>query len=328
MAAPPQLSRNLRSPERPLLATQHPTSALARELASGNFVVTTEVSPPVSTDLTEFRAKAARLRGVATAVNVTDGAGAKAHMSTLVASYALQQDGIEPILQITCRDRNRLAIQSDLLGAYALGLRNVLILGGDDPKGGDQPDTKAVFDLNSGSLLAMIDHMRAQQALPPGTPIGGAFTMLLGATDMPTDPAPGWEPKGLAAKVAAGANFVQTQFCMDMGIVRRYAARLVDLGLAQKAPILIGVCPIPSARSARWMKEKLFGTIIPEAIIDRLENAVDPKAEGVAMCAEIMRELATIPGIAGAHVMAPVNPSVVPDLIAKAAVAGKPRARV
>lgn len=310
----------------PLPPASGAPSRLARDIASNRFVVTTEVTPPVSTDLAEFRAKARRLVGVATAVNVTDGAGAKAHVSSLVASHALLEEGIEPILQLTCRDRNRLAIQADLLGALALGIRNVLVLSGDDPKAGDQPDTKPVFDLSSSALLAMADRMRREHVLPSGTAIAGALPLVLGATDMPADPAPGWEPKGLAAKVDAGANFVQTQFCMDTGIVRRYATRLLELGLAQRAPILIGVCPIPSARSARWMKEKLFGTIIPDAFVERLEAAADPKAEGMAICVEVMRDLATIPGIAGAHVMAPVNPSVVPDVIAQAAVAGRPRA--
>lgn len=301
-------------------------SGLARDIASNRFVVTTELTPPVATDLVAFRDKAKRLRGIATAVNVTDGAGAKAHISSLVASYALLEEGIEPVLQFTCRDRNRLAIQADLLGAIALGIRNVLVLSGDDPKAGDQPETKPVFDLTSGALLAMADAMRRDRVLPSGTPIAGDVPLVLGAADMPIDPTPGWEPKGLAVKIAAGADFVQTQFCMDIGVVRRYAARLLELGLAQRAPMLIGVCPIPSARSARWMKEKLFGTIIPDAIIARLDAATDAKAEGIAICVDIMRELATIPGVAGAHVMAPVNPSVVPEVIATANVAGGPRA--
>lgn len=299
---------------------------LAQSLRNGKFIVTSELTPPVATDLTDFIERASRLRGVATAVNVTDGAGAKTHLSSLVASHFLLQSGIEPILQFTCRDRNRLAIQADLLGAMALGIRNVLILGGDDPKGGDQPETKAVFDLNSAGLLAMAHHMRSKRQLPSGTEIKGDLTLTLGGADMPIDPPADWQPKALIAKLEAGADFVQTQFCMDLGIVRRYAARLLDLGIAQKLPILIGVCPIPSARSARWMKEKLFGTIIPDAIIDRLEQAADAKAEGMKICVEQLQELASIRGIGGAHVMAPVNPSVVPEVIRSAGVNGQARA--
>ncbi len=302
------------------------TGNFARALRDGKFVVTAELTPPVATDLTDFIVRARHLRGVATAVNVTDGAGAKTHLSSLVASHFLAQNGIEPILQFTCRDRNRLAIQADLLGAAALGIHNVLILGGDDPKTGDQPETKAVFDLTSSGLLAMAHHMRSQHQLPSGTPIKGDLPLTLGGADMPIDPPADWQPKGLIAKLEAGADFVQTQFCMDLGIVRRYVQRLLDLGIAQKLPMLIGVCPIPSAKSARWMKEKLFGTIIPDAIITRLEQAADSKAEGMKICIEQLQELATIPGVGGAHVMAPVNPSVVPEVISTAGVNGQPRA--
>jgi methylenetetrahydrofolate reductase (NADPH) len=301
-------------------------SALARELASGRFVVTSELTPPVSTDLSDLLARAERLKGWATAINITDGASAKTHLSSLVASGFLVRRGIEPILQVTCRDRNRLAIQADLLGAAALGIRNVLILGGDDPKAGDQPDTKPVFDLSSGELLAMAHAMRRDRQLPSGTPIGGDFALVLGAADTPIDPPADWRPKSLIAKADAGADFVQTQFCMDSGVVRRYARRLLELGIAQRLPILVGVCPIPSARSARWMKEKLFGTIIPDEVVERLERAIDPKAEGIRLCASLMRELTQIAGIAGAHVMAPVNPWIVPDVIAESGVLGCPRA--
>jgi methylenetetrahydrofolate reductase (NADPH) len=304
----------------------HDDSRLASELHSGRFVVTAEISPPVSVDPAEVLARAMPLRGLATAVNVTDGAGAKAHLSSLAAAHFLARSGIEPILQITCRDRNRIAIQGDLLGAAALGIRNVLVLGGDDPKAGDQPQAKPVYDLSSSELLAMADRMRREQKLPPGTPIEGGLRLVLGGADLPVDPPPGWEPKGLRAKAQAGADFIQTQFCMDAGVVRRYARRLLELGIAQSLPILIGVAPIPSARSARWMKERLFGTVLPEAIVARLERARDPKAEGKAICVELLQELAAIPGVAGAHIMAPAFPSAVPEVIAASGVVGKRRA--
>jgi methylenetetrahydrofolate reductase (NADPH) len=303
-----------------------PVSHLDAALRGGKFVVTAEVSPPVSTDPADLLARARPLKGVATAVNLTDGAGAKAHLSSLVAAHFLIQNGIEPIVQMTCRDRNRLALESDLIGAVALGIRNVLMLTGDDPKLGDQPETKPVFDFNSQALMQMAHRMRSEHQLPTGTAIKGPLALLIGGADMPLDPPPGWTPKSLIAKIDAGCDFVQTQFCMDARIVRNYAKRLMDEGLAQKVSILIGVCPIPSARSARWMKEKLFGTIIDDAIIDRLEKASDPKAEGKAICAEFMQELATIPGIAGAHVMAPQAVSAIPEVIAQSGVAGKPRA--
>jgi methylenetetrahydrofolate reductase (NADPH) len=219
---------------------------------------------------------------------------------------------------MTCRDRNRLALQGDLIGAAALGIHNILVLAGDDPKLGDQPEAKAVFDLNSRELLAMAARMRAEHKLPTGVEIKGKLDLVLGAADVPVDPPADWNPKGLLGKAEAGADFVQTQFCMDAGVVRRYAARLNDLGF--KLPILIGVAPIPSARSARWMREKLFGTLIPDATVERLEKAADPKEEGARICIELLQELVEIPGIAGAHVMAPQNFSQIPRVIADSGV--------
>src|SRR5687768_2246797 len=293
-------------------------SDLQARLKAGDFVVTAEITPPVSTDPAEFLSRALPLKGVATAVNVTDGAGAKVHLSSLAASHFLVQNGIEPIFQMTCRDRNRLALQADILGAVSLGVRNMLMLAGDDPKAGDQPEAKPVFDLDSKGLLAMANRMRGEQKLPSGTGIKGGVHLVLGAADVPIDPPPGWEPKGLRAKAAAGADFVQTQFCMDVGVVRRYAARLRDQGV--RLPILIGVAPIPSARSARWMREKLFGTRIPDEIVERLEKAADPKREGRRICVEVLQQLADTPGIAGAHVMAPMNFAEIPAAIEESGV--------
>lgn len=299
-------------------------SNLLARLQSGDFVVTAEITPPVSTDPGEFLARAMPLKGLATAVNVTDGAGAKVHLSSLAAAHFLVQSGIEPIVQMTCRDRNRLALQADILGAVSLGIRNVLMLAGDDPKVGDQPQAKPVFDLDSKGLLAMADGMRRQQKLPSGTQVHGGVKLVLGAADMPVDPQPGWEPKGLRAKVEAGADFAQTQFCMDTGVVRRYAACLREHGI--RLPLLVGIAPIPSARSARWMREKLFGTIIPESFIRRLEQAADPKREGRRLCIEVLQELAEIPGVAGAHVMAPMNFAEIPAVIEESGVTRRKRA--
>jgi methylenetetrahydrofolate reductase (NADPH) len=301
-------------------------SELDRALRHGRFVVTAEVSPPVSTDLAEFVARAAPLQGLVTAVNVTDGAGAKTHVSSLVAAHFLVRRGIEPILQITCRDRNRLALQADLLGAVALGIRNVLVLRGDEPRVGDQPESKPVFDLATTQVLAMARDMRAERRLPSGTEIKGAVDLVLGAAETVVDPSPDWQPAGLLAKVAAGADFIQTQFCMDAGVARRYAARLLERGVAQRLPILIGVAPIPSARSARWMRERLFGTVIPDAVVERLERAADPKLEGQQICIEVIRQLAAVPGVAGVHVMAPQFHSALAAVIAASGVAGRPRA--
>ena len=200
-------------------------------LAAGRFVITAEISPPVSCRREDLLAKALPLKGLADALNVTDGAGARAQMAPVTAAGILKDNGLEPILQFTCRDRNRLALQSELLGAATLGIRNLLMLRGDDPSAGDQPDAKAVFDLDSRRLLQTAARMRDQGELPTGRKIGGTPDFFIGAADMPIDPPPDWLPKGLQDKIAAGAQFAQTQFCMDVGVLRRYLARLAEGGI-------------------------------------------------------------------------------------------------
>ena len=290
-------------------------SSLRDKLTSGAFVMTAEVTPPLSADTADLLEKALPLKGYADAVNVTDGASARAHLDAMVSAFTLKQNGIEPILQVTCRDRNRIALQSELVGAAALGLPNIMILTGDDPKQGDQPDAKPVFDLDSGALIATAAHIRDKGELPHGRKVGGHIDYLIGAADAPVDPAEGWTPKSLAKKVEAGAQFAQTQFCMDLDVIRRYLARLSEHGV--KLHYLVGVAPLASARSARWMKEKLFGVIIPDWIVDRMENASDPKAEGQAICVEIINQLKEVPGVSGVHIMAPLNESAIPGVIEK-----------
>jgi len=291
---------------------------LQDKLAAGRFVFTAEVTPPVSADRNDLLAKALPLKGVADAVNITDGAGARSHLGSVMAAAMLVEAGIEPILQFTCRDRNRIALQSELLAAAAAGVRNLLILRGDDPSAGDQPEAKPVFDLDPRQLLETARRLRDQGELPSGRKIGGRADFFLGAADNPIDPPAGWEPKSLAAKIAAGAQFAQTQFCMDADVVRRYVARLAEHGLAGKIALLIGVVPPRSAKSARWIKEKLFGAIVPDALIARLESASDAAAEGQRICLEVIRELSEVPHVAGVHIMAPNNDAVVPDVIARA----------
>jgi methylenetetrahydrofolate reductase (NADPH) len=299
------------------LGEQQTMPTLKDKLATGRFVVTAEIAPPATCDAGDLVTKAAPLKGLADAVNVTDGAGARAHLSPVAAAAILLQNGIEPILQLTCRDRNRLALQGSLMGAAALGVRNLLLLKGDDPKQGDQPDAKPVFDYDTAALTAVAVAIRDKGELPTGKKVGGRADFFIAAADVPIDPPAGWEPKSLKAKLAAGCEFVQTQFCMDVAVVRRYMARLAEHGV--KVPFLIGISPIRSAKSARWMREKLFGTIIPDAMVARLEAAADPIAEGRKLCIDLMRELATIPGVAGVHIMAPGNEAAIADVIKDAA---------
>jgi len=291
------------------------SQTLAQRLAAGRFVITAEAMPPVSCNPDDLIAKVLPLHGLADAVNVTDGAGAHAHMSALAAAALLIGAGIEPILQLTCRDRNRIALQGELMGAAALGVRNLLLLRGDDPTAGDQPDAKPVFDLDSRSLTETARAIRDGRLLH-GTRVAGEAPFFIGAADIPIDPPPGWQPNSLKAKVAAGAQFVQTQFCMDVAIVRRYVARLADAGLS--TPLLIGVNPLRSARSTAWMRRHLFGTIIPDTMVARLEQAENAAAEGRKICIETIEELSLIPGVAGVHIMAPGNDAAIPEVIAAA----------
>ena len=288
----------------------------AERLRARRFVMTAEVAPPVSCDAQDLLRKAVPLRGLADAVNITDGAGARAHMAALAASAILIDAGIEPILQITCRDKNRIALQSEMMGAAALGIRNLLLLTGDDPKAGDQPDTKPVFDINSATLIETARRLRDESKLPTARKVAGRADFFIGAADMPLDPPPGWQPNALTAKIKSGAQFAQTQFCMDVGVVRRYVGALHQAGLTKQIAILIGVNPLRSAKSAQWMKSHLFGTIIADALIERVEKAADPAREGIAICAELIEEFSTIPGVAGVHIMAPGNDAAIPEVIA------------
>jgi methylenetetrahydrofolate reductase (NADPH) len=287
--------------------------ALERRLRAGEFVITAEINPPLSADPQDLLDVALPLRGVADAVNVTDGASARAHLDVLSAAAILARSGMEPVLQLTCRDRNRIALQSMLVGAAAQGLHNVLVLRGDNPEAGDQPDAKPVFDLDSNTLLATAATIRDRGQLPHGRAVAGKCEFFLGAADAPIDPPPDWQPEGLTRKLKAGAQFVQTQFCLDPGVVRRYLARLGEL--PERLFFLIGLAPLASARSARWIRQHLYGSIIPDALIQRLESAADQKLEGARICVELMQQMQQIPGVAGVHLMAPLNSDVLPQVI-------------
>jgi len=291
--------------------------ALERRLRAREFAITAEITPPLSADPADLMERGAALRGLADAVNVTDGAGARAHLDTLTAAVLLARGGLEPILQLTCRDRNRIALQSLLIGAAAQGITNLLALRGDDPRAGDQPDAKAVFDLDASALIKTAAGLRDRSELPHGRPVKGRLGFFIGAADMPIDPPPDWKPTSLLRKLESGAQFVQTQFCMDAPVLRRYLARLAEHGIPERLFILIGVAPLASARSARWIRDRLFGSIVPEPLIARLEGARDPKVEGRRVCLELMQEYREIRGVAGVHLMAPLNESAVPEVIAE-----------
>jgi methylenetetrahydrofolate reductase (NADPH) len=286
-------------------------------LRGGAFVITAETSPPDAAAASAVTERAGYLKGLADAVNVTDGAGARAHMSATACAAVLAQHGIEPVLQMTVRDRNRLALQGDLIGAATLGIPNILCLHGDDPRNGDQPETKPVHDIDSRGLLAMACRLREEGVLPSGRAIAPPPRLFIGAADTPQDPRGDWRPEALRAKIQAGADFVQTQYCFDLALLRRYLARLAEHGIMERLFIIVGIGPLASAKSARWMNENLFGVHIPLPVIDRLEQARDQRAEGRKICTELLQELAETPGVAGAHLMAPNQEQAIAEAIAE-----------
>jgi methylenetetrahydrofolate reductase (NADPH) len=282
-------------------------SKLSSKIKSRQFVITAEIVPPLSAAGTKLLHEAELLHGKVDAINITDAAAGKTSISSFAAAAILVANGHEPILQITCRDRNRIALAGDLIGAAAQGIENLLILRGDDPKGGDQPDAKPVFDFESIDLLKLARDMRDKGELPSARKIDSAPKFFIGAADVPRRPDAKWSSVGLQKKIEAGADFIQTQFGFDLDVVRAYVGRLREEGITDKLGVIIGVGPIRSAKSARWMNENLFGVHVPDAIIARLEGSQDQAAEGRRVCAELIAGLREVPGVAGAHIMAPAQ---------------------
>ena len=288
-------------------------SNLENKIGAGRFVITAEIVPPLYAAPAKLLAEAELLQGKVDAINVTDAAAGKTSMSSFASAALLAQNGFEPILQVTCRDRNRIALAGDLLGAAAQGIENLLLLRGDDPKGGDQPEAKPVFDFETANLMQLARDMRDKGVLPSGREIKSPPKFFIGAADIPKVPDEKWSPEPLRKKIDGGAGFLQTQFCFDLEVARRYFERLDAEGITAKVGIIIGVGPIRSAKSARWMNENLFGVHVPEATILRLEGAKDQAAEGRAICVELIEGLRQMKGPAGAHLMAPAQG---PDAIA------------
>ena len=297
------------------MATKFKT--LEKILNSGDFAITAEIPPPVSAGPLELESKISLLKGSVHAINLTDNAGANAHMSSLAAASIVLNKGIDPIYQITCRDRNRLAIQSDLMGASALGIRNVLALGGDPIKSGNQPDAKAVFDVNSKTVLNILNDMNKKGLTMGGRALATKADFFPGAAAIVHDPIENWKPAALEAKASGGAKFIQTQFCYDSDLLKKYMKYIVDSGLSEKLYFLVGIGPIKSEKSAKWMQDKLFGTVIPEALIRRMEQTKDPIQEGINVCAELIDEFRQIPGVNGVHLMAPRNLTAIAPTVAR-----------
>ena len=286
-------------------------SGLAAALQAGEFAVTAEIAPPRGADLAPVRAAAELLRGWVHAANITDNQGAQVRVSSLAASVAALAAGLEPVLQVTTRDRNRIALQSDLLAAGALGVPNVLVMTGDHPERGDHPDATPVFDLDSGGLLRAARALRDQGVLLSGRAVDPPPRFLLGAVDLGTG-----SPDRLAAKVHDGAEFVQTQFVFDVPAFAAWLGRVRDRGLDRRCAVLAGVGPIRSLRALGFLRS-VPGVSVPDELARRLRGVPADRvaAEGVAACAETVSALRALPGVAGVHVMSVGHEQGVPEIL-------------
>jgi 5,10-methylenetetrahydrofolate reductase len=293
---------------------------LERALRAGRFVVTAELNPPDSANPEDVYERAMVLSEVCDAINATDASGAHCHISSMAICALLIRAGYSPVLQISCRDRNRIAIQGDVLGAAAMGVSNILCLTGDGVQTGDHPEAKPVFDLDSTSLLQTIRTMRDDGEFLSGRKITTPPNVFLGAAANPFVPPLDWRPLRLAKKIEAGAQFVQTQYCFDVPMLRSYMEKVRDMGLDEKCYILIGIGPLASARTGRWIRSNVPGVHIPDAIIERLEGAEDQKKEGRQICIDLIQEVKEIKGIAGIHVMAYRQEEFVSEIISASGV--------
>jgi 5,10-methylenetetrahydrofolate reductase len=293
---------------------------LERVLRRGEFAVTAELNPPDSADPEEVYDRVAPFDGWVDAINAVDASGANCHMSSVGICALLTRMGYAPVLQVACRDRNRIAIQGDVLGAAAMGVGNVLCLTGDGVQAGDQPGAMPVFDLDCMSLLETVRTMRDEGKFLSGRKITSPPHLFIGAAANPFAPPIDFRPLRLAKKIAAGAQFAQTQYCFDVPLFRQFMDRVRDLGLDEECFILAGVGPLASAKTARWIRANVPGIHIPDHVITRLEGAANPKQEGKKICIEIMQEVREIAGVSGVHVMAYRQEELVADIVRESGV--------
>jgi methylenetetrahydrofolate reductase (NADPH) len=301
-------------------------SRLERVLKSGRFAVTAELDPPDSADPQEVYSAAVVLSAVCDAINATDASGANCHMSSVAICALLTRAGYSPVYQVSCRDRNRIAIQGDLLGAAAMGVCNVLCLTGDDVSNGDQPQAKRVFDFDSIQLLQTARIMRDEGMFLSGRKLSVPPRIFLGAVENPFAPPFDWRPMRLAKKIAAGAEFIQTQYCFDVARLRTFMARARDLGLHEQAFILIGVGPLRGERTAEFLRTRVPGVYVPDSIVNRLRATPKERQreEGKRICIEIIQQVREIPGVAGVHVMAYRQEGLVAEIIEEAGLLPRP----
>ena len=293
-------------------------SNLEKILSAGHFAATGELGPPQSADVEVIRKKAGFLKGYVDSVNLTDCQTSVVRMSSMAVAVLLLDQGLEPNMQMTCRDRNRLAIQSDLLGASALGVKNLLCLTGDHQSFGNHPTAKNVFDLDSMQLLRAVRDLRDEKKFMCGDPVKGAEPrFFIGAAANPFADPFDYRPRRLAKKIAAGADFIQTQIVFNVPKFKTYVERCGEMGLLDKVYLLAGVSPVRTFGAARYMANFVPGMDVPQEVVDRMKGAVEgiPKeekerrreawaSEGIRICVEIIQQVREIPGVAGVHIMA------------------------
>jgi len=300
-------------------------SRLEKILTSGHFAFTGELGPPRGANAEAVRKKAAHLRGIVDAVNITDNQTGVVRMASWAACLLAIQEGLEPNYQMVCRDRNRLAMQSDILGAYTHGIRNMLCLSGDHQQFGDHPMSKGVYDIDSIQLVSTVKKMRDEGKFINGEQIDEPPKIFIGAAANPFAEPFEWRVHRLAKKISAGVDFIQTQCIYDMKRFREWMKQADDMGLTEKAYILAGITPLKSGGMARYMAKNVSGIIIPDEIIDRMVKAKKPADEGIQLCVEQIQELREIKGVRGIHLMAIEWEHRVPEIAERAKLVPRPQ---
>jgi len=299
-------------------------SNLEKVLDAGKFAVTAEIGPPQSSNPEPLTHHAKMLKGFAEAFNLTDNQTAVVRLSSIASAVIIMRESIEPVIQMTCRDRNRIALQSDLLGAAALGVKNVLCLTGDHQIFGNEKGAKNVFDFDSIVELQVFDALRREGKLVGGEVIKDPPKVYLGCAENPFSTPYEFRVSRLGKKVTAGADFCQTQAIFDMDMFEKWMDEIRSRGLDKKIHILAGVIPMKSAGAARYMKNKVPGMIVPNHIVDRMKSAKDAKEEGIKLCVEQIEHLKTVKGVHGVHVMAVAWEEMVPRIVEEAGLLPRP----
>ena len=297
-------------------------SRLEQVLRAGHFAVTAELNAPDSADPKDVYANVLALGDVCDGINATDGSGANCHMSSVACCALMAKAGYEPILQVSCRDRNRIAIQGDLLGAPALGVHNVLCLTGDDVSAGDQPEARRVFDFDALQLLRTAQIMRDRGVFLSGRKLTTPPRFFLGAAANPFVPPQDLRHLRLAKKIEAGAEFIQTQYCYDVPVFEAFMRRARDMGLHERVYMLVGVGPLRSERAAQFMRSRVPGVHIPDAVVERLAKTPrkQKREEGIRICVEIIEQVRQIEGVRGVHIMAYRQEEAVPEIVERAGI--------